>query len=378
MKAVARPVIFTHELKADANGDLPTTIELATTGEWQTPYHGDFRLSATDFAEAVNNFDSGAYRVRKTGSLPAGLDHFTGAAAYWIDRLYTQPRDDGETALMADITWSALGREKMQRDEYRYTSMEYNHKGIPLENPERKGEFLVNVLTGSTLTNDPLFKEKLKPVMASARTGSDNNNKGEAMTLEDVRAKKPEELTDAEKQFLADHKADLTDEERKTFSLEEAAATTNGGEQNQGTTTDPKNTTSNGGVQASAHTVTMSQTEIEQLRADAKAGREAQTALHRAEIRKGLEAHARDGKVKTDEIDNLTDFMMTLSSAQRDKMSAVFSAIPKNPLLSGEQGHAQDLKASVTVTDDEKKVAGSFGNTAEDIENFKKAEAERN
>ena len=39
------------------------------------------------------------------------------------------------------------------------------------------------------------------------------------MDLSEVRVKKLEDLTDEEKAFLTEHKADLTDEERTTFQL---------------------------------------------------------------------------------------------------------------------------------------------------------------
>lgn len=376
MKSTKAIVIPGPQLKADAQGQLPNRIEICHEGKWNTPYHGDFELAASDFYEAKGHFDSGHYRADDgAGSLPAGLDHFTGPAAYWIDGLEVAPsaKVTGAMSLWANISWSDLGREKVERDEYRYTSMEYNHRGLPLENPEVKGQFWVNVLTGSTLTNDPLLK-KLSKVLASARAGSDNNNQGDSMKLEDVRTKKAEDLTDDEKKFLEEHKAELTADERKSFGLEETV-TPKDGDQDESDDTPP---TPKEGLGASARNmVPMTKEEVEQLRADAAAGRKAQLALERAEIKRGIEAHAKAGRIKTAEIDNVTDLMVELNASQRDKLTAAFNAIPKNPLLAGEAGHAEDLEASVSVTEEEKKLAASFGNSTEDIEKFKKAEAER-
>lgn len=169
-----KAVKLTQRLQADVTGQLPREIEVVRTGEWHTPWHGDFEITESDIDESIGrHFNAGVYRVNGTEPLAGTLDHLGGEspAAFRIDRVYRS-----SDRMIASVTWTKLGEEKLERDEYRYVSFEFYPRSMPYENPEKAGDVLVNVLTGATLTNDPLFK-KLKPVMASVDAGgSDKSN----------------------------------------------------------------------------------------------------------------------------------------------------------------------------------------------------------
>ncbi|MGJ5804347.1 phage protease [Streptomyces europaeiscabiei] len=353
-----KPIQLVYKLQADAKGALPDKIELCRVGAWRTPWHGDFELTAADLQEAVGHFNAGVYRVQGTEPLPGTLDHMGGAATFRITNIYL----DGEV-LMGDITWTELGKEKVLRDEYRYISMEYNHRGCPLENPEKAGEFWVNVLTGATLTNDPLFK-KLKPVMASARAGSDKL-KGDSMKLEDLRAKDPANLSDEEKTFLTEHKAELTDDERSTFGLTDPAPSGDPkpdpepgtdpkpapeGDPKPDPTPAPEPAPTN--VSASAQPVTISRGELEKLQANAKAGMEAKLELDRERLSQKVMAHVKTGRIKSEQQTEVVDILMASAPAMRTRLESLFASLPENRLVTqGAQGSGADEPTGTSKAD---------------------------
>ena len=143
LKNIALPFV----LKANTDGSLPTEIEIAKTGYWSTPWHGDFELTQSDFDMAVLQFQAGKYRVNGTEPLPGTLDHNGGEspAAFRITNIYRV-----EDTLWATVTWTELGKEKLLRDEYRYISFEYCTRANPMPNPQNANEIFVNVVTGAT------------------------------------------------------------------------------------------------------------------------------------------------------------------------------------------------------------------------------------
>lgn len=357
-----KPISFINIIKADANGDLPKTIELCRTGEWRTPWHGDFELTSADLHEAVAHFNAGIYRVQGTEPLTGTLDHAGGPAAYRITNVYV----DGES-LMADVTWTDLGKEKLTRDEYRYTSMEYCDSSRPLENPEKAGEFIPNVLTGATLTNDPLFK-KLKPVMASARTGGGKeSNKGEPMKLEDLRAKDPSTLTEDEKKFVTEHKAELTDEERTKFELtEEPKDPVEPVEPKDPVEPAPKDPVepkepADPKLEASAQPVQITKGQLEKLEAAAKAGLEAKAQLDLERTQTQVKAHVAAGRIKSDQATEVTSVLLASAPALRTRLEKLFASLPENKMVTGgEQGaDGTDTEAADAVDREVKSLMAS-------------------
>lgn len=386
-KAVQRII----KLKADTNGNVavPDSINLMKTGHWHTPWHGAFEMTAADLAEMVSNFAKGIGLVEGSNRAPINYGHDQGGkAAGWINNL----RVEGEE-LWGDIEWTPAGRKALEDGEYRYISPEWNPRDFPWENPQVEGEFVDNVFNGAALTNIPLFT-KLKPVMASrdaANGGSDtsNVNEGEDMDLSQVRVKKLEELTDEEKAFLAEHKDELTEEERQAFGLTEAESsddateeesteeantdeeqateedeTTDGEAEDEGT-----DDTTGSDLKGSAKPVTIAADKLAQLEADAKEARQLRADKAKSEAQTVMASAIDTGRVKQDQEDAGVELLL----ADRDgKFKAFIEALPENKLLAGDKGKAAG-DDDVVITDQEKELADAFGNTPEEIADYKKS-----
>ena len=117
-----KAIRFTAQLKASAKGEYPKEIEIFHTGSWRTGWHGDFDVTEADLDEAIAHFNAGVYRVNGTEPLPGTLDHLGGdtPAAFRMTAL----RRSGDR-LIASVEWTELGTEKLDRDEYRYISIEF-------------------------------------------------------------------------------------------------------------------------------------------------------------------------------------------------------------------------------------------------------------
>jgi hypothetical protein len=388
-KVQHKTIVLAHVLKADANGNLPKTIEIAKTGFWRTPWHGTFELTANDFVEAEAHFNDGVYRVGGTEPLAGTLDHLGGEsrAAFRMTRVYAE----GDR-LLTDVTWTQTGVEALERDDYRYVSFEYCTRAQPFIDPEDEDNVLVNVVTGATLTNDPLFK-KLKPVMASARSGV--NNEGEEMNLKDILAKKPEDLSDDEKTFLEEHKDELTDEQRQAFGIEaeetdeeketreakeaadkkaaDEAAAKKAADDAKAKEEADKLEASTKGMSAEAKKEFLQlKASVAKLEAEAQAGREAKKELLKSQLTASIEKHVARGAVKSDQINAGVELLMASSEGDRKKLLSFIEALPNNELLADARGKGGEEEQPVELTPEETALANAFGNTPEEIAEYKK------
>lgn len=367
-KAVQRLI----PIQADSTGNLPGAIHLLSVGHWHTPWHGAFEHTSQDLAEMVEHFDGsiGLLLNKETNKpeAPVNYGHERGGkASGWITELYL---DNDGTELWGKTTWTAEGQRALKEGEYKYISPEWHPRDFPWEDPEEEGAFVENVFIGAALTNIPLFK-KLSPVMASADTGGGGKAKqpeGGDMDLEEVRKKKLDELNDEEKTFLEEHKADLTDDERTAFGLAEADEddTKEEGETQEGGTK---------AVEGSAKTAVISDEELNQLRADAQAGREAQRKLLEADMRAEVKKHVERGAIKSGETDSTVEMLMASSEKQREAQIDFIKKLPDNKMLAKESGSSAVEASQVEITDADLELAEAFGNTKEEIEEYKKAKA---
>lgn len=338
------------KLEADSNGKVvvPDSIHLMSAGHWHTPWHGAFEMTPTDLADMVIHFEEGIGLVAESGKAPLNYGHdMGGKAAGWITRVYL---DNNGTELWGDIEWTPAGRKALEDGEYRYISPEWNPRNFAWENPEQEGELVENVFTGAALTNIPLFK-KLKPIMASIDAGgsdNDKNNGGDMPVLDEVRVKKPEELTEDEKTFLAEHQAELTDEERATFGLDEGgegegAGAGEGEGEGEGGEGDP----APAGKQASANPQGISASELAQLRADAQAGREALAMLAQSNAESFMASAVSTGRIKADQKDAGVKLLLASHGEQRQQLEAFINALPENTVITaGEIGSGEGEGAS--------------------------------
>lgn len=383
------------KISADAEGNAPKTIELLRTGKWNTPWHGDFEITPEDIQQYVLNAANGVGLVAADPKVPVNYGHASyDKAAGWMPRVYAS--DDGQ-ALLGDVNWTPAAEQAIKDGEWKYISPEFNPTSWPWEDPEEEFHFVKNVITGAALTNIPLFK-KLKPITASripnkqaSATGDGDKHKGETMTLEEILAKQVAELTDEDKAFLAEHKGELNAEQLTTYGLEEddeaakaakeaadkEAADKAAAEKADADAKAAKEAEEASKIEASAALKGITPEQFAQLQADAKAGREAQQLLAENEARNFIKASIETGRVKSDQQEAAVKLLLASKGEQRTALESFINALPESKLLGDEKGSGKgESEDDVVITDEEKDLGSDFGNSAEDIAAFKKAQSE--
>lgn len=394
-------------IKADASGNAPSSIELLKTGSWETPFHGDFEITEADLHEYAANFANGVGLVEQDKKAPIDYAHdMAGKAAGWITRLRVS--DDGQTLIGDGVTWTPAAEQAIKDGEWKYISSEFNPRGMPWFDAEGSEDgdnitFINNVLTGAALTNIPLFK-KLKPIMASRvptkktvkadATGDSDKHKGERMTLEEIRAKDVASVTDEEKTFLADHKADLTADELTKYGLEatdddaakaaaekeaadKAKAEQEAKEAADKAAAEAKASEEAAKVEASAKPVSISADRLAKLEADAQAGREAQQKLARNEAEAFVSASVRAGQIKSGEKDRAVELLLASSGKQRTELESFIKGLPANELLGKEIGDAGQAVSTGAHEELHQKTVASIKASADKGQNIAYSQARK-
>lgn len=363
-----RQLVDLAQLKADATpeGGLPTEIMLMAPGNFRT-IKGDFTLGPEQFDEAVANFNRGVARVNGTSGLPINFNHEqSGPAAAWINGLENR---GAEGLWGTKIEWSTMGAEQVLGGVYKFFSIEYWFGYY--EEPDMAGVYYNNVVEGGAMTNIPLMRG-LTPVMAdkstSGLTSGSNNNTiyvelGESpVNLQQLLAKKNEDLTADERKFLADHKSELTDEQQITFGLKADKAAEDKAAADKAAA-DKLAADKAAELKADADgKVSFSKEEAEQLKADAAAGREARDQLKKTEIQTALAAHVKRGALKPTSVEKWTNTLMSAAPELRATLEEQLNELGDNIIVAkkeiggdapGELGTAQDqlhLKVMEKVT----------------------------
>lgn len=367
------------KISADSQGNAPKTIELLRTGTWNTPWHGEFEITPDDIQQFIINADQGVGLVEADPKIPLNYGHRSSdKAAGWMPKLYAS--EDGN-ALLADPEWTPTAEQAIKDGEWSYISPEFNPRSYPWEDPEQEYNFVSNVITGAALTNIPLFK-KLKPITASrlpnkkvkaSAAGDSDKSKGEHMTLEEIRAKQVADLTNEEKSFLEEHKAELTAEELTAFGLEatdddaakaaaekeaadkaaaeeaaKAEADAKAAEEAQAAEEAAK-------IEASAKPVTIDASRLAKLEADAAAGREAQQKLAQSEASEFASARIKAGQIKSGQKADLVKILLASRGDERKTLETFLESLPVNKLIAdGEigDGGAQIVADAAQVVDE--------------------------
>lgn len=330
------------KIKADRNGEAPTTINLLKAGKWTTPYHGDFELTEDDLNEMATNFVNGVgLVVEDEVKAPINYGHFAeDKASGWIKRVHVKVVN-GTAALFGDVEWTPAAQQAIKDGEWAYISPEFNPKGRPWEDPEQEYSFVNNVLTGAALTNIPLFK-KLKPITASrippskavnASRGSDesdNSNQGERMNVEELRAKEVKDLTDEEKQFLIEHKEELTEEERKALGIED---------ENTEEETDKTEASEGKTDKVEASAIAGRVTELEQqLKASREENESLRVKIDTKEVNEFLDARIAAGQIKQDQQESWAKTLLASRGDARKALETQLQALPVNEEIGKELG----------------------------------------
>lgn len=123
----------------------------------------------------------------------------------------------------------------------------------------------------------------------------------------------------------------------------------------------------------------MTAAEITQLQADAKAGREAQQELLKTRLTASVTEHVARGAIKSDQAGEAVAILMASTEAQRDRLQSFIASLPSNTLITaGEVGTGAAGSAEVELTAAEKELAADFGNTPEEVAEYKKKLEESN
>lgn len=196
--------VFPFKFK-DAKSDaveIPDTIQLVPIGQWEHDMYGSILITKNDIKEFIQNFNS---EVRKGVYITAGHEGYAELPAQgWISKL--EARDTG---LWGKVEWNELGVKTLSDKQFKFISPEFYRD---YEDPQTH-QIYRNVLIGAALTKSPYFKE-LEAVVFSDKNINIKFNDNNTMDLKTLLAKKIEELTDAEKAFIVEHKAELTEEEK--------------------------------------------------------------------------------------------------------------------------------------------------------------------
>ncbi|MFI8696756.1 phage protease [Dietzia maris] len=362
-------------IKADSNGQVPTTINLLKAGTWNTPWHGSFELSGEDLEEMAANFAEGVgLVVEDQPKAPINEGHnMGGKASGWIKRIYVRAVN-GTASLMGDVEWTPAAIQAIKDKEYAYISPEFNPRGCPWEDPEQEFTFVDNVLTGAALTNIPLFK-KLQPITASrvpptkavkASRGSeesDKSNQGERMNVEELRAKEVKDLTDEEKQFLVDNKAELTAEERTNLGLTddgddeaakaaaeaEAKAKADKEAADAAAAEEARKAEEATKIEASAIAGRVSELE-KQLKASREEADALRTKIDTKEVNEFLNARIAAGQIKQDQRESWANTLLASRGDARKALETQLEALPANEAIGKELGDAgRDAKVQAST-----------------------------
>jgi len=384
------PIIFPIDIHAFAEtaseDGIPKEIHVLPVGKWNHPAYGPITIDRNDIAEFKDNFENG---LRKGIPITEGHDNgFSGElpAIGW----FTELIDRGANGLYATIEWTEKGKTLLSEKAFKYFSPEFYSE---YEDPETR-QIYENVLVGGALTNKPYFKE-LEAVVLSEHNINNQFNFND-MNLQDILAKKVEELSAEEKTFLQENKEQLTDEQKTTFAtaLEVEKEEENKEDENKEIETEEKKEEEKteeenkeeekapegddaggeeGGQQDASEGVIvkdgmiqMSQGAYKTLEKKANDGYEAAEKLRMSEIRNEanklvFSEQNSKGRFLPAQSEKVFSFMKALDEGQRKAFAEIVKTIPEANLF-GEIGHGGgaegtafaeiDSKAKILMSED--------------------------
>jgi hypothetical protein len=335
---IARIARTFKPLNAAKNKELPSRIEIMRAGQWPDDSNKGFmKITTADLLEFKKNFDEGTGMAGGPGfGLPIDFMHEEwNKAAGWMKDLVVE--DD---VLYADVEWTKAGEEALAGGEFKCVSPSFYPSCLgSWHDPEDWSVTAQNVLVGAGLTNIPFFKD-LTPIMASKSSQKEDGNEEKnviyisekettPMQLADVRIKAAEELNEEEKTFLAEHKAELTNDEQTKFGFE--------------VTADDKNKKEETPVQASAvkgdeGKVVMAATEVKAMNDRIVKLEEANAEFKKEKITASVQKHVERGAIKADQVDKWTQSILHDEGNQE-----LLEALPSQQVLASEIG--SDAKA---------------------------------
>lgn len=109
------------KIQGDVSGSASKTIELLQTGEWHTPWHGDFEITKEDIKQFPANAQAVFVLVAADPRVPLNYGHASyGKAAAWMANVHVS--DDGEP-LLGDPEWTPAAGQAIEGGEWNISFM---------------------------------------------------------------------------------------------------------------------------------------------------------------------------------------------------------------------------------------------------------------
>lgn len=337
----SKPFRTGHVIMADGSKTVPTQIEIIRAGNWPaSSMKGPLNITTADLQEFKANFDAGVGMPDELKQLPIDFSHNDWReAAGWIKSLEVV----GES-LMATVEWSTEGQEALEGGMFKCISPSFYPACCgEWYDPEDSETTARNVLVGAGLTNIPFFKS-LTPIMASTTSGNDGkvqqeniiyiqaDDKKETITmptLDEVRVKEADQLTDDEKQLLSDSKSELSAEELTKFNLTEAEPAADPTNTNKKTEEEPV-----ADPELEAVTASIKSGEMIAVKASTFKGmQDTLGELQRDKVEASVKTHLARGAIKADQIKDWTDRIV-----KDPTLETALAALPDNPVMASEYG----------------------------------------
>jgi phage I-like protein len=325
-------------------GEMTSRIQVLPFGKWKHPSYGEIKIEEKDLENFVFNFEG---QVRK--ELPITEGHSVGEQELPAIGWFKQLENKGRDGLWAVVEWTNEGISLLKEKAYKYFSPEFYSV---YEDPETH-KIYHDVLVGGALTNRPYFKG-LQAVMLSEFTSE------KTMTIEEILAKKVEELSDEEKSFLKDNAETLSDEQKETYKdivgekKEDEKEVDEVDDDEDDTEDDKGGDEDEGGDEnkGSEKMVKMSESSLKILEKNAKAGVQALALLRRsaAEVyAKGLifSESNKSASFLPKSQSKIVDFLLSLNEKQQKDFKEILGELPKSKLFS-EIGEGSGAQASAS------------------------------
>lgn len=337
-------------ITADRTGALPTRIEVMRAGTWIDSMKGTLIITTGDLQEFKINFDNGLGQAGEGLGLPIDFMHESwGKAAGWIKNVEVE-----DEVLYATVEWTDAGRNALLSGEFKCFSPTFYPACLgEWQDPEDYTLTARNVLEGGALTNIPFFKD-LTPIMAS-KSDQDGRSKNVIFinasekkentmpTLEEVRAKDNDALTDEERTLLTENKAELTAEEQAKFGFEVSetaeqkaereAAEAKAAEEAEAAASATAQPVAASAVKGNEGNVVMAAAEVKKMNDKIDELSAYQAEQKKKEVRASVETHVARGAIKADQIDKWTNAIL----ASKDN-AELLSNLPDNSVMASEQG----------------------------------------
>jgi hypothetical protein len=381
---------FRPIMASSTSGDksLPDRIELLKVGMWDTATHGMFMVTEDDLRQYADNGNAGVAQV-EAGGVMVDFDHDSrfgkSIAGAWLKHFVVEPDENGIPTLICDqVEYTGEGKRQLLEGNYRYISPEfYPESRGGWEDPETYGHFIPNVLAAAGFVNRPLFKG-LAPVMASATSGersSEDKNivylsaseKEKSMpVLEEVRVKAQDSLTEEEKSFLVEHKAELSAEEQKKFGFEVAAEAETEEQKAEKLAAEAKAAEEKKAdeeriAQAlqTAKETAPDLTNAQPILASAVKGDEGKVILAAAEVKELVDfrasaqkketeefvkTHVARGAIVASETQKTVDMLMGARGETQAHLKDLITKLPNNAVMASENGSSEKAGNAVTAT----------------------------